>query len=261
MTAQTTETLDPAMIRLHRAGKGAPVVMLHGLGMDRHAWGCLGALADSFEIVTYDLPGHGETAVPPSPYGIEELSEQLATVLQREGITRAHVVGHDLGGLIAQRLAASQPAMVDRLVLCATTPCFNDDDRATWQQHAAIARGAGTASLLRVMEPEWFTATFVAQDPLALHLMRDSFAACPSEGFALACEALARADLIDSTSEIYARTLVLVGEHDTLAFREAADWLAQSIDGAKLAYVPHAAHAAVLEQPGWMVHVLGSFLG
>lgn len=261
MTTQTIRPLDPAMIRLHRAGKGMPVVMLHSLGMDRRAWDCLGSLADSFEVVTYDLPGHGETAVPQSPYGIGELSEQLATVLQREGITRAHIVGHDLGGLIAQHLAASQPAMVDRLVLCATTPCFNDDDRATWRLHAATARASGPASLLRVMEPEWFTAAFAAQNPPALRLMRDSFAACPNEGVALACEALASADLIDSTSEIYARTLVLVGEHDSLAFREAADWLAQSIDGAKLAYVPHAAHAAVLEQPGWMAHVLRSFLG
>ena len=261
MTAHAIQPLDPTGIQLHRIGSGPPVVMVHGLGLDRRAWDCLGTLSDRFELIAYDLPGHGETPVPPSPYGVEELSEQLGAVMRGACIPRAHVIGHDLGGLVAQHLAASEPGMVDHLVLCNTTPCYNDDDRATWQQHAAMARQVGPASLLRTIEPMWFTPAFLAKDPPALRLMRDCLSACPAEGFARACEALAAADLIDIASEIYARTLVVVGEHETLAYREAADWLAQSIAGAKLAFVPHAAHGAVLEQPNWMMQVLRSFLG
>ena len=106
-----------------------------------------------------------------------------------------------------------------------------------------------------MLEAEGFTAAFLARNPQAL------FAHCSAEDFATMCEALAKADLIDLAGEIYARTLVLVGEHDTLAYREAADWLAQSIAGAKLAFVPNAAHAVPLEQPGWMAQALGVFLG
>ena len=96
--------------------------------------------------------------------------------------------------------------------------------------------------------------------PPALRLVRETFTACPGEGYALACEALGSADLLDLAEEIHARTLVLCGAEESLAFRDAADWLAQNIAGAKLAMVPNAAHASVLEQPRWMAAVLRDFL-
>lgn len=108
------QPLDPGTIRLRRSGRGTPLVMLHCLGMTHHLWDCLGGLADSFELISYDLPGHGETALPDAPYGIEELSAQLGAVLRREGIARAHIMGISLGGLLAQCLAATEPALVRR---------------------------------------------------------------------------------------------------------------------------------------------------
>ena len=254
-------TIDPTTIALHRTGQGAPVLLLHGLGMNRRVWDGIGELADRFSLIACDLPGFGETPTPSAPYGIEDLADAIAAVLQRENIGRAHVVGHDLGGMLAQHLAAHEPAMVNRLVLCATTPTFNNDDKAVWRQHAALSRLAGAGTVGRLLEPAWFTPGFLARAPANLGAMRDSFAGCPPEGLALACEALATADLIDLAGEIYAQTLVIGGEHDTMAFREAADWLAQSIAGAKLAIVPHAAHAIPLEQPNWLTDVLRDFLG
>jgi pimeloyl-ACP methyl ester carboxylesterase len=262
MTNQAIAPLDPDTIRLHRRGSGTPLVMLHCLGMSHHLWDCLGGLADRFELVSYDLPGHGETPVPPVPYGIEELSGQLAAVLQRNGIARAHVIGISLGGLIAQHFAATRPAMVDHLILCDTTPRYTDEARANWAVRAAAARQSGPVSLLPTIEKIWFTGGFLALDPPhpALRLVRDTFAACPGEGYALACEALGAADLLDLAEEIHARTLVLCGSDESLAFREAADWLARNIAGAKLAWVPQAGHASVLEQPGWVETVLRDFL-
>ena len=198
-------------IRFHRSGHGAPLLMLHGLGQDWRSWDGLAALSDRYELIACDLPMLDR---------IDAMSEVIGTALQRDGIGQMHVLGHDLGGMVAQHLAASEPGLVDRLILCATTPTFNDDDQALWRQRAA---------------------------------------SIPSE--ALACEALATADLIDLAGEIYARTLVLVGENDTLAYREAADWLAQSIGGAKLAFVPAASHGVPLEQPGWLIAVVRAFLG
>ena len=233
-------------IAFHRSGTGAPLLLLHGLGLDRHVWDGLSGRSDRFERLTCDLPALNR---------IEDMAESVAAGLRREGIARAHIVGHDLGGAIAQHLAVHDPELVDRIVLCSSTPTYNDDDQALWRQRAALARQAGPGAVGRMLEAEWFTAAFLARNPQAL------FAHCSAEDFATMCEALAKADLIDLAGEIYARTLVLVGEHDTLAYREAADWLAQSIAGAKLAFVPNAAHAVPLEQPGWMAQALGVFLG
>ena len=73
-------------IAFHRSGTGAPLLLLHGLGMDRHVWDGLSALSDRFELLTCDLPALG---------GIEDMAEAVAAALRRESIARAHVVGHD----------------------------------------------------------------------------------------------------------------------------------------------------------------------
>ncbi|HEX2940320.1 MAG TPA: alpha/beta fold hydrolase [Rhodopila sp.] len=254
--------LDPASIRLHRRGHGPALVMLHCLGMDHHLWDGLGGLADTFELIAYDFPGHGETPVPATGYEIEDLSEQLAAVLQQAGIARAHVMGISLGGLVAQHFAATNPAVVERLVLCDTTPCYGEEAKANWPVRAAAARQNGTASLLPAVEKTWFTDGFRARSPVPpeIRLVRDTFARCPGEGYALACEALGAADLVDLAGEIHAPTLVLCGSDETLAFREAAEWLAANIAGAKLAYIPDAAHASVLEQTAWVERALRTFL-
>jgi 3-oxoadipate enol-lactonase len=253
--------LDAANIRLHRSGSGPALVMLHCLGMDHHLWDSLHPLADRFELIRYDLPGHGETPIP-APYGIEDLSDQLADVLNRHAISRAHIIGISLGGLVAQHFAATYAASVDRLILCDTTPRYGDQARANWQVRAAAARRDGPASLLPAIEQIWFTADFNSRlpTPPAILQVRETFARCSGEGYALACEALEAADLLDHADEIQAPTLVLCGMDESLAFREASEWLATSIGGAQLAYIPNAAHASVLEQPEWIEKAIRQFL-
>jgi 3-oxoadipate enol-lactonase len=207
------------------------------------------------------LPGHGESPVP-EPYGIEDLSSQLHALMHEHGIEKAHVMGISLGGLVAQHFAATHPAMVDHLVLCDTTPRYTDEARANWAVRAAAARANGPASLLPQIEKIWFTAGFNARTPTpsAIQLVRDTFARCAAEGYALACEALAAADLVDCAGDISATTLVLCGDEESPAFLEAAEWLASNIRVAAIAHVPEAAHASVLEQPVWIERALRVFL-
>src|SRR5690348_18434116 len=68
--------LDASMIRLHHAGHGPPLVLLHCLGVDRHFWDFCAYLARDFTLLRYDFPGHGEAAVPAARYRIEDLAAQ-----------------------------------------------------------------------------------------------------------------------------------------------------------------------------------------
>jgi len=260
MPDRVTQQLDPATIRLHRAGSGPALVMLHCLGMTHHLWDCLGGLADRYTLLSYDLPGHGETPVPAAPYGVEQLAAQLAGVLRREGIAKAHIMGISLGGLVAQCFAATESAMTDRLVLCDTTPRYTDEARDMWVVRAAAARQDGAASLLPMIEKIWFTPAFVAADPPAVRLVRDTFRACSGEGYALACEALGAADLRDLAPRIKAPTLVVCGADEGQAFKDAAVWLRDNIAGARLEMIPSAGHASVLEQPVRIEALLREFL-
>src|SRR5215469_9017103 len=120
--------LDPAAVKLHRRGSGPPLVLLHCLGVDHGIWDIAAAgLERSFSVLSLDFPGHGATAVPAGGYGMAELAAMLKSVLDREGVGRAHVGGISLGGLVAQQFAAAYPDRVDHLILMDTTARYTDD--------------------------------------------------------------------------------------------------------------------------------------
>src|SRR6202047_265484 len=160
------EALDAGAIRLHRAGSGPELVMLHCLGVDHRLWDIAAAgLAHDFTVSSYDFPGHGEAPLPAGRYGIEHLSAELDAVMARAGIERAHIAGISLGGLVAQHFAAAQPARVDKLVLIDTTPRYVDEARKMWVERAAAARAKGVGALIDGLLHIWFTDAFVASDP------------------------------------------------------------------------------------------------
>ena len=164
----TDAGLEPQTVRVHRKGSGPSLVLLHCLGVDHRLWDIAAAgLERDFTLVTYDFPGHGETALPGGGYGIAELSAQLAAVMAREGIAQAHIGGISLGGLVAQHFAATHPERVDRLMLLDTTPRYTDELRRMWAVRAAEARRDGPSALLPGLLDIWFTPGFVAQDPRA----------------------------------------------------------------------------------------------
>jgi 3-oxoadipate enol-lactonase len=247
---QAKAALDAGPIRVHRKGSGAPLVLLHCLGVDHALWDIAAAgLEGDFTLLSYDFPGHGETPVPRSPYGIEELSAQLAAVLRRDGVTRAHVAGISLGGLVAQHFAATNPSAVDRLILIDTTPRYVEEARQMWVERARAARTAGVASLTEGLLKIWFTDAFATANPPAVRYVRERFARTSGEGYALACEALGAADLRSLAATIKAPTLIFCGRQELPPFQDAARWLEQNIADARLEWLSPARHASVLEQP------------
>ena len=252
--------LDPSSVVLHSAGEGAPLLLLHCLGVDRHFWDFAAELAGEFRCLSFDLPGHGETLVPTGGYGIDDLADMCAHLLDREGVRRAHVAGISLGGLIAQRLAAAYPAMVDRLALIDTTPRYTDELRGMWAVRAQGAREKGVRSLIDGLLPIWFTPEAIAHETAAVRYVRETLARCPAEGYALACEALAAADLRDDAARIAAATMVVCGDEDIASFLDAARWLADNIPDAHGTWIARARHASVLERPQEALRLLRDFL-
>jgi 3-oxoadipate enol-lactonase len=235
---------------IFRVGRGPPLVLLHCLGVDRRLWEIATAsLSEQFELVSYDFPGHGASPVPAAGYTIEDLSEQLAVLLEREALDRVHLAGISLGGLVAQCFAANYPDKIDKLVLIDTTPRYTDEMRDAWHERAAVARTRGVAAMTDRLLDIWFTADCVAADGPAVRYVRDCFARCSGEGYALACEALAAADLRPLLRKIAAPTLVVCGRQDIPSFIDAAFQLKKEIMAADLVWLEPARHASILEQP------------
>jgi 3-oxoadipate enol-lactonase len=252
--------LDPKGITLHCAGSGQPIVFLHCLGVEHRFWDFAIEMADDFMAVRYDFPGHGETPVPRAPYRIEDLSDQLARLFALHGLARAHVVGISLGGLVAQHFAATRSDLVDRLVLIDTTPRYTDEMRTMWAERAAAARKEGVKALVEGLLKIWFSPEALTENGPGVRYVRETLPRTPGEGYALACEALAAADLRPLARHIEAPTMVICGLGDLPSFLDAAKWLAGEIRSARLEWIPGAKHASVLERPDRALVLLRDFL-
>jgi pimeloyl-ACP methyl ester carboxylesterase len=99
-------------------GAGPPVLVLHGWGASIEAvYPILTGLSSVATVYALDLPGHGQSALPPEPWGVEEYQRFVAAFMDRLEIERPTIVGHSNGGRIAIRMAATEPTRAARLVL------------------------------------------------------------------------------------------------------------------------------------------------
>ena len=103
-------------------GAGPPLVILHGLFGSGENWRTLARrFAERYHVHTVDLPGHGASPhLRPLTY--PAMAEAVRTYLDDAGLTRAHLLGHSMGGKVAMELALTHPARVDRLVIVDIAP-------------------------------------------------------------------------------------------------------------------------------------------
>jgi len=102
-------------------GAGEPLVLIAGLGYDRWMWHrMIPGLAENFQVISYDNRGVGGSDVPPGPYTAQLLAQDLAGLLQALRVEKTAVLGHSMGGFVAQAFALDYPEMVSKLILSAT---------------------------------------------------------------------------------------------------------------------------------------------
>jgi pimeloyl-ACP methyl ester carboxylesterase len=252
--------LNPDQITFHRRGTGKPLVLLHCLGQSWRFWDVLDPLADRNELIAYNFPGHGDSPLPGHQYGAPELTGQLRAAASRAGLTKFHLMGISLGGSVAQHFAGTYPEMVDKLVLADCTPRYDDESRANWPVRAAAARRDGVASLIPFLTQVFFTKDSLDDDGPDVRHVRETFQACDGEAYALACETLAALDAREQTKNITAPTLILYGSNERQSFKDAAQWMHETIKGSRVVEVPGAGHASVRERPEFVVQQLREFL-
>jgi 3-oxoadipate enol-lactonase len=129
-----------------------------------------------------------------------------------------------------------------------------------WAERAATARGKGVAVMVDALLKIWFSAQALIEDPPGVRYVRDTLRRASGEGYALACEALAAADLRDLVPTIKARTLVICGDDDIPSFLDAARWLSGTIKGAEFLWIGGTRHASVLEKPQHAAETMKAFL-
>ncbi|WP_431220602.1 alpha/beta fold hydrolase [Leifsonia xyli] len=229
MTAFATAD-DGTPIAFEERGVGVPVLLIAGQATGMHGWGPFAdALARDFRVIVYDHRGIGESGLgDPAAYSTRGFADDAVAVLDAAGVAAAHVVGHSMGGRVAQWLAADHPERVRRLVLIATTSGDRSAGRRDPSAIADLLSGDRERMLPLFFDAGWARAhpadvdrffTRVATRPA----LRGHFAASRDHDGASVLERI-RAD-----------TLVVHGSHDALTPLSQAEVLAERIPNATLA--------------------------
>ena len=228
----------------------APVLLLGpSLGTSHDVWAPqLDALAASYRVIRYDLPGHVPgSAVPREPFSIDDLADAVLALADSLGADTFAVGGISLGGAIAATTAVRAPGRVAKAVRCCTSDRFSDP--APWNDRAALVRAQGMDAVIDMAITRWFTEAYAAGRPEPVQRIVDILHAVGPEGYARCCEAIAGYDLRDRLPEITASTLVIAGADDPSTPVAHAEVLSGGIAGARLAVVPDAAHLANVQRP------------
>jgi 3-oxoadipate enol-lactonase len=227
----------------------APVaVFSNSLGATLDMWAPqVPSVSARFRMLRYDQRGHGHSPVPPGPYDLADLGQDVLHMLDSEGIERVHFCGLSMGGATGMWLAANAPERIDRLVLLCTSARFGEPQM--WIDRAAAVRADGTESVADAGLDRWFTAGFREREPELMARFRAMIAGQPDEGYAECCGVLERLDIRDELSGIAAPTLIVAGAQDPSTPPDPdAQLLADRIPGARLEVLDPAAHLANVER-------------
>jgi pimeloyl-ACP methyl ester carboxylesterase len=124
-------------------GRGEPLLMLQGWGMDITGWQyIIEPLSQAFQIIVLDNRGTGRSEVTPGKYTTRLLADDAAALLDHLQIKKAHVLGWSMGGMIAQELVLAYPRKVNRLILSASSAKVTAKSSfIAWSNVEALNRG------------------------------------------------------------------------------------------------------------------------
>jgi pimeloyl-ACP methyl ester carboxylesterase len=242
------------------------LILLHGMGASLHTWEPWArALADSFRVIRFDLPGHGLTPVDPTgDYRDTRSHEILAALMDTLGVARATLIGNSMGGRIAWSFAAEQPERVEKLVLISP-----DGFASPGFAYNTPAEVPASMGLMRYVLPRWMLRMTLAPAYADPAVMTDSLAAryhdfliAPGARVAMLdrMRQTVLTDPVPQLRSIQAETLLLWGEMDAMIpIRNAQDYL-DAMPNARLVRLPGLGHLPFEEAPGEALPPLRGFL-
>jgi pimeloyl-ACP methyl ester carboxylesterase len=252
----TTLALADADIHYELKGSGLPVLFIQGVGTTGSAWNPQSdALSKDFHCLQFDNRGIGQSTDRGGQLSVEKMAEDTRDLLDAVGWHSAHVVGHSMGGIIAQQLALAAPERVRSLsLLCTFSKGSEGASPTPWAIWMALRTRLGPRA--------WRRRAF-----LEMLFPTDYLAQCDKDVLAAEIAPIVGRDLADQPPVLMRQvralgahdastrlgelspipTLVLSAEHDPIAKPEYGQRLSRAITGSRYVEIANAAHGVTIQ--------------
>jgi len=250
---------------------GIPLLLIHGWGMHGGMWRSVAEkLAQHFQVLAVDLPGHGRSAVPKDPETTDSASTDLDAVvnsLSAQFKGPFYVCGWSLGGQVALHWARQHPEQVQRLILVASTPRFVRSEGWEHAMSPEILLEFGEALQQHyVLTLKRFLALQVRgsdQERGLLSELRDALFSCGEPDLNALQDGLTilrTCDMRSALPKIIQPALIVAGERDMLSPMQSSMYMAEHMPNSELVKIEGAAHAPFLSHTDEFVQHTVKFL-
>lgn len=240
-------------IAFTEAGKGIPVVLLHGYPFDKSMWsGQIEATAAAgFRAIAPDLRGLGETKSVSEVASMDNMARDTAALLDHLGVEKAVICGLSMGGYVAFEFMHLFPTRVLGLVLAGTrAPADNEQEKAGREQQVQTILRAGMVPISIATLPKLLASRTLAEKPDVVKRVRAMITRSDPKGAAAAQRGMAaRRDYTGDLPNINVPTLIIVGREDSIRPVADAEFMHSGIRDSQLEIIEDAAHMTNIEQP------------
>lgn len=236
-----------------------PLVLVHGFMGGSAQWrDQIDALADHCETIALDLPGFGQNAHLPPIATIGGFAEWVIAELHRRDVHRFNLLGHSMGGMIAQEVAARIPDQIEKLILYATGAMGVLPGRfETIAQSKARAKADGARVTARRIAATWFLHGNLSPAYEGCAAIAES---AGLDAILAGLDAMAGWSGHDALADISCNTLLIWGDRDRTYTWPQKENLWKTIPQTSLSVIPNCAHAVHLECPQQFNDVLVRYI-
>lgn len=244
-------------------GAGEPLVLIHGVGMEQDAWTPqISALAGEYQVIVYDMLGHGGSRIPDEGVMLADYAAQLAGLMDHLGLPAANVVGHSMGALVALEFALTYPARTLRVAALNAVFLRTPEQQAAVLARAAALRDIGVQATVDSTIARWFGDPVPPALQESASLVSSILARVHPQGYARTYRLFASSDRVhaDRLATLAMPALFMTGEFDPNSSPSMSQAMAQRAPLSTLDVVPGARHMMNLTDPQRVNQGLQKFL-
>lgn len=244
-------------------GKGAPLVLIHGMGGDATEWAHITPeLSKETRCIALDLRGHGKSEKPDQPYTQDMFADDVATLLDTLGIDKAYICGISMGGFVALKAALNHPEKVKGLILidsAARMPAKSIEVAGRWGK---VFAEEGLEAYIEAEIKDIFHPMFARRHKDAIDAFAESMRTRDSSTIVRIQQGYMKSPPImdKDIKKIKVPTLIIHGREDEVVPAEEAEFMHEEIPNSQIAIIPFGGHGVLLERKDFFIDLILYFI-